>query len=305
MCDDLTERDNQKRLAERRLGRREFNALGVGATVAVLLPGCDDSSDPPAEPSEGARDPAKSSATKSSMVNIETPDGTVDAYFVHPVSGKHPAIITWPDILGPREAFETMATRLAEDGYAVLVVNQYYRTSKAPVVESWDEWRSEEGRAKLQPMIEAITPAGVTSDSAAFVEWLDAQSAVDTERKIGANGYCMGGPFTFRTAASSPTRVGAIASLHGGGLVTDAPDSPHLLLPEMEASLLIAIAQNDDERDPAVKDVLADAANEAGREAEIEVYPAQHGWCAIDSAAYDEAEADRAYDRMLELFSKL
>ena len=308
MCDDETERDNRKWLADKRLGRREFGALGVGATVAMIAAACDDSSDS-ASKDAGVREADASKSgdtrkTKASMVSIGTPDGTADAYFVHPESGKHPAVIVWPDILGLRDAFKTMATRLAEDGYAVLVINQYYRTAKAPVLASWDEWRTDEGRAKLQPMVAAITPAGTTSDGAAFVEWLDKQSAVDTAKKIGTSGYCMGGPFTMRTAASKPTRVGALASLHGGGLATSAADSPHLLFSDMKASMLLAIAQNDDQREPNAKDVLKEAAAKAGLEAEIEVYPAQHGWCAIDSTAYDEAQSDKAYGRMIALFGR-
>ncbi|HKU43214.1 MAG TPA: dienelactone hydrolase family protein [Polyangiales bacterium] len=308
MCDDLTERDNRKWLAEKRLGRREFGALGVGATVAVIAAACDDGSDSTSsDASVREADAGKSGEqrkTKASKVSITTPDGTADAYFVHPETGKHPAVLVWPDILGLRKAFETMATQLAEDGYAVLVINQYYRTAKAPVLGSWDEWRTDEGRAKLQPMVAALTPAAITSDAGAYVDWLDEQSAVDTGKKIGTSGYCMGGPFTFRTAASKPARVGAFASLHGGGLVTSAADSPHLLFDEMKASMLIAIAQNDDEREPNTKDVLKEAAAKAGLTAEIEVYPAQHGWCAIDSAAYDEAQAEKAYGRMVALFDR-
>ena len=301
MCDDLTERDNEKWLAEKRLGRREFGAV-VGATAAVLLPGCDSPDD------EGENTTTKSpgsSPTTSSTVNIEMPDGTMDAFFVHPSSGKHPAVIVWPDVLGLRDAFKQMGTRLAEDGYAVLVLNQYYRTSKAPVFSSWDEWRTDEGRAKLMPMTAKLTPPSITSDAAALVDWLDKQAAVDTGKKIGTSGYCQGGPFTFRTAASRPQRVGAFASLHGGGLVTDNQDSPHLLFERIEAAALIAIAQNDDERAPDVKDQLRDAAKETGLEAEIEVYPAQHGWCAIDSTAYDQEQAEKAWTRMLALFGKL
>lgn len=308
MCDDSIERDTRRWLDEKRLGRREFGALGVGATVAVLAAACDDSSGSTSKdasaPEADASTKGETRKTKANTVSIGTPDGSADAYFVHPESGKHPAIIVWPDVLGLRDGFKTMATRLAEDGYAVLVINQYYRTAKAPVLASWDEWRTDEGRAKLQPMIAAITPAGISSDGGAFVEWLDKQSAVDTKKKIGTCGYCMGGPFTFRTAASKPARVGAFASLHGGGLATSAPDSPHLLFSDMKASMLIAIAQNDDQREPNVKDVLKDAAAAAGLEAEIEVYPAQHGWCAIDSTAYDEAQAEKAYGRMIALFGR-
>jgi carboxymethylenebutenolidase len=296
MCDDRTERENKHWLAER-LGRRKFN-IGVGATAAVLVAGCDSSSD------SDSANASTTMATQSSLVSIDTPDGTVDAFFVHPSTGRHPAIIMWPDILGVRDAFKMMATDLAETGYAVLVVNQYYRTAKAPVIGSWADWMTDEGRAKLQPMIAAITPAGTTSDAAAFVEWLDAQSAVDTKKKIGTCGYCMGGPFTFRTAASRPERVGAFASFHGANLVSDSPDSPHRLFETVEASALIAIAQNDDERQPDAKTVLKTSAEEAGVEAEVEVYPAQHGWCAIDSAVYDEAQAEKAKARMLAIFGE-
>jgi carboxymethylenebutenolidase len=310
MCDDSTERELQKYLAEKRLKRRAFNT-GVGATAALLVVGCD-SEDDPASADAGANstDAGKTAdaggkvATKSSAVKIQTPDGEIDGFFVHPETGKHAGVIIWPDILGPREAFETMATRLAESGFAVVVTNQYYRSAKAPVLKDWAEWQSEEGKAKLAPYIAAITPAGITSDAAALVEWLDEQSAVDTGKKIGTSGYCMGGPYTFRTAASKPERVGAFASLHGGGLVTMDGNSPHLLLPEIKASALIAIAQNDDERTPDVKTELKEAAEEANVEAEIEVYPAQHGWCAIDSAAYDEEQANKAWARMVAIFNE-
>lgn len=309
MCDDQTENDTQRWLAEKRLGRREITALSVGVMAAALVPGCESSDDEPKDTKDAgagtAMDVRDKAGMKSSTVSIDTPDGKADAFFVHPESGKHPAVIVWPDILGLREAFETMGTRLAGEGYAVLVVNQYYRTAKAPVIGSWDEWRTPDGMAKLQPMIAELNPTTVTSDSTAYVEWLDKQSAVDTKKKIGTSGYCMGGPFTFRTAAKNPERVGAFASLHGGNLVTEADDSPHKLLPDMKAAGLIAIAKNDDERAPEVKTTLKDAAKAAGVEAEIEVYEAQHGWCAIDSAAFDEEQADKAWARMLELFSKL
>jgi len=307
MCDDATERELQKYLAEKRVKRRAFS-VGVGATAAMLVVGCD-SEDDPAQADAGTDAGEKTGesvvklATKSSDVEIETPDGKINAFFVHPSTGEHAGVIIWPDILGPRAAFETMATRLAESGFAVVVTNQYYRTAQDPVLKDWSEF-NDEGRAKLMPHIAAITPAGITSDAAALVEWLDEQSAVDTDKRIGTAGYCMGGPYTFRTAASKPERVGAFASLHGGGLVTMDENSPHLLLPEIKASALIAIAQNDDERAPDVKNELKDAAEEANVKAEIEVYPAQHGWCAIDSAAYDEEQANRAWDRMLAIFNE-
>jgi carboxymethylenebutenolidase len=295
MCDDLTERDTQRWLAEKRLGRREFSALGVSATAALFLPGCgSDSSSPSAD----------TAGTTSSLVKIETPDGSADAFFVHPQTGSHPAILIWPDILGLRDAFKMMATRLAASGYAVLVINQYYRTSPAPVLSSWDEWMSADGKAKLQPNLDAITSDGISSDGGAMIDWLDKQGVVDKKKKAGTGGYCMGGPFTFRTAASRPERVGALASLHGASLVTDAADSPHLLIAELESSMLIAIAQNDDQRQPDAKTALKDAADAAKLPAEVEVYPAMHGWCPPDSPSYDETQAEKAWTRMLALFGE-
>ena len=233
------------------------------------------------------------------MVTIKTPDGEAEGFFVTPGSGRHPAVLIWPDIAGVREAFRTMATRLAEEGYAVLAVNQYYRSSKLPILESLSEWRTEEGRAKIAPMLEAFTAEGIANDGAAIVAWLDQQDEVDTSKKIGTTGYCMGGSFTFRTAAAAPDRVGVIGSFHGGGLVTDGPDSPHTLLAKMKAAALICVAQNDDKRQPEAKTVLKEAADKAGITAEIEVYPAQHGWCVTDAPIYDEEQAERAWSRLL------
>jgi carboxymethylenebutenolidase len=314
MCDDLTERDTKRWLEAKKLSRREVTALGVGATAAFLIPGCGDDADDSssdrkardASIADASRSDASDvEATTSKLVSIKTPDGTADAFFVHPKSGEHPAILVWPDILGLRDAFKTMATRLAASGYAVLVINQYYRTSPAPVLDSWDEWMTDEGKAKLQPNLDALTNDGVASDGGALVDWLDAQPAVDKQKKIGTSGYCMGGPFTFRTAASRTERVGAIASFHGGNLVTDQPDSPHKLIANLKASLLIAIAQNDDMRQPDAKTALRDAADAAKLSAEIEVYPAMYGWCPIDSPSYDETQAEKAWSRMLAMFGKL
>lgn len=293
MCDDITEQDNAHWLLGRRLGRREFAALGAGVGALALMPGC-------AQAQQGSAMPA----TASRAVEVTTPDGRMDGFFVYPASGRHPAVILWPDIAGLRDAYRTMATRLAQAGYAVLVVNQYYRSSPAPVLASFAEWRTDAGRARLQPMIAALSSGGIASDGGAFADWLDGQAEVDGARKIASIGYCMGGPFTFRTAAARPARVGAIASFHGGGLVTEAPDSPHRLIAGFNAAMLIAIAQNDDARAPTDKDTLRTAADAAGRFAEIEVYPAQHGWCTIDSPVYAEAEAERAWGRMLALFAE-
>ncbi len=294
MCDDLTEADNEKWAGSGKLARRDFAAAGASAAALVLMSGT---------AAVAAGTSAKQAIT-SRKVTIKTKDGTADAFFVYPKKGKHPAVIMWPDIAGLRPAYETMGSRLAEDGYAVLVVNQYYRSAPAPILNTISEWRTEAGAAKLKPMIPLVTPAGTISDAAGFVAWLDKQAEVDTARKIGTCGYCMGGPFTFRTAAASPSRVGALGSFHGGGLATDSPDSPHLLIAKFKAAMLIAIAQNDDERDPTAKVKLHDAATAVSRPAEIEVYPAQHGWCTLDAPVYDQVQADKAWGRMLATFKQ-
>lgn len=322
MCDDVTEEENAG-WTEQKLSRREL-VLGLGA--AAVLPGC--ASDGAAQRTEEPASSATSStgaeasnsaassnsatpsfsasivplATASRRVQISTPDGKADGFFVAPRERKSAAVILWPDIAGLREAYETMGTKLAELGFAVLVVNQYYRSAVAPVLASFAEWRTDAGKAKLKPMIDAINPEATTRDAAAFVAWLDGQPEVDVKRKIGSGGYCMGGPFAIRTAAAAPNRVGAAASFHGANLATDKPDSPHLLLGKTQAAFLIAIAKNDDERQADAKTKLREAADTAKRPAEIEVYAAQHGFCTIDSPVYDKPEAERAWGRMLALF---
>lgn len=288
MCDERTEAENERWL----LARRDVSMMAAGAAVAMMAPACASGTSPKAGAAE----------TASRRVSIATSDGTADGFFVYPAKGKHPAILLWPDVASLRPAYETMATRLAGAGYAVLVVNQYYRSAAAPIFASFAEWRTEAGQAKLQPMRAALTPDAIMRDAGAFVDWLDGQSEVDTARKVGSAGYCMGGRFALCTAAARPERVGAAASFHGAGLVTDAPDSPHLLMPKMKAALLIAIAQNDDDAQPNAKDVLRAAAQAANLPAEIEVYPAQHGWCTIDAPVYDREQAEKAWSRMLATF---
>ncbi len=289
MCDEITEAENAALIRDRGFNRREFASLGAGAAALAALPAC-----------TMARE--SSAATASRTVVIDTPDGKADAFFVYPTKGRHPAVIMWPDIAGLRDAYMTMGTRLAAAGYAVLVVNQYYRSSPAPILNSLMEWRAPAGAAKLKPMIAAITPKGTTSDAGSFVAWLDQQKEVNTKKKIGTCGYCMGGPFTVRTAFANPARVGAAASFHGGGLVGADPDSPNRLLAETQAAYLFAIAKNDDERAPKEKTMLRTAAKAAGRPAEIEVYPAQHGWCTLDAPIYDRVQAEKAWGRMLALY---
>ncbi len=288
MCDEDTVRENDRSLARGQLSRRRFTASAATiAAVVALLPRT-----------------ANAASVAEADVNVPTPDGTADCYFVHPVQGATAAVIIWPDIVGLRPAFRAMGKRLAEAGYAVLVVNQYYRTARAPVVPAGASFQDPQTRETLMGFARTLSPATNAIDAKAFVAYLDAQPAVDARRRIGTAGYCMGGPITIRSAAAVPARIGACASFHGGGLVTDKPDSPHLLLASTQASYLIAIAANDDEREPAAKEALRKASAAAGRPAEIEVYAgAMHGWCPPDSAVYNPVQAERAWSRMLALFT--
>ena len=291
MCDDLTAHEEEAALAASGLNRRQFAAISAAGVLAACT---------------GSQSEAKARGGLSeSSVAITTSDGTADAFFVRPAKGKHPAVIMWPDVAGLRPAYLEMGRQLASAGYAVLVVNHYYRSAKAPIMASIAEWRTPEGQAKLKPMIAALTPQKVTTDTMAFVAWLDKQAATDRQRGIGTIGYCMTGPYTVRAAAAVPQRIKAAVSCHGGGLVTAAPDSPHRLLASTQARYLFAIARNDDTRAPGDKDALRAAAKAAGRPAEVEVYNADHGWCTLDAPTYDKGEAARAWARVLVLFGGL
>ena len=269
------------------VSRRRFGAMALGVGVVAALPRL-----------------ANAAQTQGADVDIKPPDGTADAYFVHPAKGKFPAILIWPDIFGLRPAFKEMATRLAESGYAVLVVNPFYRTHKAPTAPEHPDFNDPATRQTLMSLAGTLTPATALIDAKSFVSFLDRQPSVDTQRKIGTTGYCMGGPFVMRTAAAHPDRVGAAATFHGGGLVTDKPDSPHLLIPEMKAHFLIAIAENDDQRDGKAKDVLGQSFAKANLPAEIEVYAGtQHGWCPPDSQVYNHDQAEKVWSRQLALLS--
>jgi carboxymethylenebutenolidase len=267
------------------LSRRQFGALTLGAGVLSVLPAV-----------------ANAAETKEQEVQIKTPDGTCDAYFVHPASGTAPGVLVWPDIFGLRNPFRQMGKRLAESGYSVLVVNPFYRTQKAPTAPERADFNDPEVRKGLFAFAGTLSPQTHVTDAKAFVGWLDSQAPVDKKKKMGTTGYCMGGPITMRTAAEFPDRIGAGASFHGGGLVTDKPDSPHLLVPKMKAHYLFAIAKNDDDKEPKSKDVLKETFAKANLPAEIEVYPAQHGWCPPDSRVYDQEQAEKAWARLLALF---
>ena len=250
-------------------------------------------------------DDAPMAGLAEAMVEVPTPDGACQAFFVHPAEGRHPGVVLWPDAFGVRPAIEAMARRLAAAGFAVLAVNQYYRTAPLPLGLSFDMFRSDEGRERLMGMIRGVSPDMIARDAAAHVAFLDAQPAVDTGRGIGTQGYCMGGGLALRTAAAVPARVKAAASFHGGGLVTDRPDSPHRLFAQASADYLVAIGRDDDEKAPGDKDALREAAMAVGRPTEIEVYRANHSWCVPDAPAYDAAEAERAFERLMALYAKL
>jgi carboxymethylenebutenolidase len=289
MCDQDHYDDD---LAEYKKGsavsRREFGALSLGAGMAFVLPRA-----------------ANAQAVTESEVKITTPDGVCDAYFVHPAKGTGAGVLVWPDIIGLRPAFRQMGKRLAESGYSVLVVNPFYRMKAAPVVPDGSKFSDPETRKVLMGFAGGLTPDTHVTDAKAFIPWMDSQAAVDKKKKIGTIGYCMGGPMVMRTAATMPDRVGAGGSFHGGGLATKRPDSPHLLIPQMKAQFLIAIAGNDDDkRDPEAKNILRASFDSAKLPAEIEVYPASHGWCPPDAEVYDQAQAEKAWARLLVLFGK-
>lgn len=288
MCDELTEKDSADYLRRKSLTRRDFNINSMGVALALMLP-----------PAVNAMDVVEQD------VLVETPDGMADCYFVHPAKGAHAAVIIWPDIMGIRTSFRMMGERLAESGYSVLVVNPYYRSVKGPVIEDGESFSTLQVRERLMPYARSLSPETCVSDGRAFVAYLDKQPSVDTSRKVGTMGYCMTGSYTMRLAAAMPERIGAAGSFHGGGLATDAENSPHLLAPQMKAGFLIAIAANDDEKDPNAKILLRESFHSAGVSAEIEVYEdTLHGWCPPDSVVYNEAQAERAWSRLLALFER-
>lgn len=285
----MCEHDDFDEFAARAPGltRRAFGVMALGAGLAAALPRL-----------------AGAAGTQGRDVEIKTAAGIADGYFVSPEKGKHPGVLIWPDLFGLRPAFREMATRLAESGYAVLVVNPFYRTKRAPTAPEQADFSDPATRAALMALKDSLNAETARVDAQAFVAFLDDQPGVDKTRKIGTAGYCMGGPLVMRTAAAVPGRVGAGALFHGGGLVADTPDSPHLLIPKMKAHFLIAIAENDDAKQPAAKDMLRAAFAQAKLPAEIEVYAGtQHGWCPTDSKVYDRDQAEKAWSRMLALFA--
>lgn len=285
---------NDRALGDR--SRRDFVAFSAAAGLAAVT---------------GAVSAADLAVVEKN-VQIQTPDGTCDAAFIHPATGSHPGVLVWTDAFGLRPVFRDLGKRLAAEGYSVLVPNPYYRSVKAPVfgdISTFD-FQNESDRAKLQQLMGPLTAAGAAErDAKAYIAFLLAQEHVNKAKKIGAQGYCLGGSLVVRTAAAVPDEVGAGASFHGGGLVTDRPDSPHLLAPRIKARMYFAIASNDDERQPDAKDKLREAFAAAKVPAEIEVYPgAQHGWCVADmplrngQPIYSKPDAEHAWSKLLTLY---
>jgi len=292
--DQDQDHDNDKSASD--LSRRDFVALSLGAGLVAAA---------------GSSAAAELPVVETS-VEIKTPDGTCDAVFIHPTTGSHPAVLIWPDAFGLRPAMRNIGKRIAAEGYSVLVPNPFYRLAKAPVFgdASSFNFQNPADMAKLQPLMASVNaPGAAEKDAVAYVAFLDGQQQVNNAKKIGTQGYCMGGPLVVKTAAAIPARVGAGASFHGGGLVTDKPDSPHLLAPKIKARMYFGVASNDDMRQPDAKDKLKEAFAAAKVPAEIEVYPtAQHGWCVPDMPAqngkpiYSKPDAERAWVKLVALY---
>jgi carboxymethylenebutenolidase len=284
MCDqDSFEKDRLEYASQGKVTRRQFGAM-LGAGAIMMLP--------------QVKNPV---AVTEAEVAVKTPDGTADAYFVHPAAGTAPGVLVWPDIFGLRPSFRQMGKRLAESGYAVLVVNPFYRVKKAPTAEQGSATPIQ----SLMPLMQALTETTHMTDAKAFTAWLDQQASVAKNRKMGTQGYCMGGPIALRTAAAAPDRVGAAASFHGARLVAQGANSPHQQAAKTKAQFLIAIAENDDKSAPNDKTALKETFEAAKLSAEIEVYAgAAHGWCPPDSGVYNEAQAEKAWSRLLALYGK-
>lgn len=270
---------------ETMLGRRGFGALATGVTAAAMWP----------------KAALAQAALNQRNVNISTSAGTIDAYLVAPSSGKHPAVLIWPDIRGLRPAYRLMADRLAREGYAVLVVNPFYRWQAGPALAEGEVFSDEAVRGRLFGWAGELTRPVVEADTRDIIRYLDQQDSVDTARRATIAGYCLGGPFSIFGATALPNRIGAAASFHGVSLATEEANSPHLLIPSSNAAYLFAIAEDDDAKEPQEKVRLRAVLEPRTPWHEVEVYPAKHGWCPPDGHAYDEASANKAFDRLLYL----
>ena len=277
------------------LARREFVAFSVAAGLAATA----------------ATAAAADLEVVETNVEIKTPDGVCDAAFIHPKTGSHPGVLVWCDAFGLRPSMRDIGKRIAAEGFSVLVPNPFYRKAKAPVLESTANFSfsNPTDMAKLGPLMASVNaPGNAEKDAAAYIAFLDAQKEVNKAKKIGTQGYCMGGPLVVKTAALLPDRIGAGASFHGGGLVTANPESPHLLAPKIKAKMYFGVASNDDSRQPDAKDKLKEAFIAAKNPAEIEVYGSLHGWCVPDmpvqpgAPIYNKADAEKAWGKLVALY---
>lgn len=290
MCDKHTEADaDSAEKSASAFSRRDFNKLVAVGSLASAFP-------------QFAR---ASASVKSEEVSVKTPDGVADCLLSYPEGGVFAGVVMWPDIKGRRAAFDLMGQRLAASGYAVLVVNPFYRDVKGAALPDGVTFPSDEAWSILSPMRAKLTPENTNSDNRAFFDFLNQQDAVDASKAKGIMGYCMSGAYTILGAAAFPDEVGAIASFHGGGLASENKDSPHLVVKDSKAIALHAIAENDAEKHPEMEPLLKEAYEQAGIEADIAVYPGTlHGWTPPDSRVYNEEQADDAWDRMLKIFEK-
>jgi len=283
MCDS----DNHQPFIVDASFTRRSAVLGMSSAVAIA----------------GIATPVFAANVTETDVMVPTPDGSADAALFHPAGqGSWPAVLMWPDILGLRPVFREMGRRLAAEGYTVLVPNPFYRVKRAPVVTGPFDFNKPEDRAKLKGLTDALTDAAIDRDAAAYIAFLDKQKQTNRRKAAGVQGYCFSGPFAFHTGAVRSDRIRAVATFHGGGLVTKNPDSPHLLIPKTKASFVVAIARNDDQKQPDAKDILKATFAAAKRPAIVEVYPADHGWCVPGSQTYDQASAERAWAELLRLY---
>src|SRR4051794_39082298 len=283
MCDS----DNhQGIIADTSFTRRSVVLTMSSAAVVAALPGT-----------------ALAADVKETDVMVPTPDGSADAVLFHPAGkGSWPAVLMWPDILGLRPVFREMGRRLAGAGYTVLVPNPFYRTKRAPIITGAFDFNKPEDRAKLSGLRESLNDAAIDRDATAFISFLDKQKQTNRRKGAGVQGYCFSGPFAFHTGAVRSDRVRAVATFHGGGLVTKDANSPHLLIPKTKASYVVAIARNDDQKQPEAKDVLKSTFAAAKRPATVVVYPADHGWCVAGGGTYNEAAAEKAWAELLKLY---